>query len=78
MGHPIFHIVPVMLSVKQEAMNTNFKVNGVTRLGIKPKSTAPEANSLTTRPSELFNTAQKMGLSLLNAFLALSLHEFFI
>ena len=34
-------------------MNTNFKVIGSTRLGIKPKSTAPEADALTTRPSEL-------------------------
>ena len=30
-------------------MNTNFKVIGLTRLGIKPKSTAPEADALTTR-----------------------------
>ena len=30
-----------------------FKVNGLTRLGIKPKSTTPEADALTTRPSEL-------------------------
>ena len=29
-------------------MNTNFKVIGLTRLGIKPKSTAPEADALTT------------------------------
>ena len=35
-----------------EAVNTNFKVIGLTRLGIKPKSIAPEANALTTRPSE--------------------------
>ena len=34
-------------------MNTNFKVIGLTRLGIKPKSTAPEADALTTSPSEL-------------------------
>ena len=34
-------------------MNTNFKVIGLTRLGIKPKSTAPETNALTTRPSDL-------------------------
>ena len=39
-------------------MNINFKVIGLTRLGIKPKSTARDANTLTTRPSELFeNTA---------------------
>ena len=36
-------------------MNTNFKVIGLTRLGIKSKSTAPEADALTTRPSELLN-----------------------
>ena len=41
-----------MLSVKKEAVNTNFKIIGLTRLGIKPKSTAPEADALTTRPSE--------------------------
>ena len=35
-------------------MNTNFKVIGLTRLGIKPKFTAPEADALTTWPSELF------------------------
>ena len=37
-------------------MNTNFKVIGLIRLGIKPKSTAPEADALTTRPSELLST----------------------
>ena len=30
-------------------MNTNFKVIDLTRLGIKPKSTAPEAGTLTSR-----------------------------
>ena len=34
-------------------MNSNFKVIGLTRLGIKTQSTAPEAYALTTRPSEL-------------------------
>ena len=34
-------------------MNTNFEVIGLTRLGIKPESTAPEADALTTRPSEM-------------------------
>ena len=34
-------------------MHTNFKFIGLTRLGIKPKSTAPEADALTTRSSEL-------------------------
>ena len=42
-----------MLSVKQKAVNTNFKVIGLTRLGIKTQSTALEADALTTRPSEL-------------------------
>ena len=44
-----------MLNVKnKEAVNTNFKVTGLTRLGIKPKSTAPEADALSTRPFELY------------------------
>ena len=43
----------LMLSIKREAANTNFKVIGLTRLAIKPKSTALEADALTTRPSEL-------------------------
>ena len=34
----------------REAVNTNFKVIGLTRLGIKRKSTAPEADALTTPP----------------------------
>ena len=34
-------------------MNTNYKVVGLTRLAIKPESTAQEADALTTRPSEL-------------------------
>ena len=34
-------------------MNTNFKVIGLTRHGSKPKSTAAEADALTTGPSEL-------------------------
>ena len=36
-------------------MNTNFKVIGLTRLGIKLESVAPEADALTTRPSELLS-----------------------
>ena len=32
---------------------TNFKVIGLTRLGIKTQSIAPAADALTTRPSEL-------------------------
>ena len=35
-------------------MNTNFKVIGLTQLGIKPESTVPKADALTTWPSELF------------------------
>ena len=34
-------------------MNTNFEVIGLTRLGIKSKSTPLEADAFTTRPSEL-------------------------
>ena len=45
-----------MLSVKQEAGNTNCKVIGLIRLGIKPKSTTPEVDAVTTRPSELFKS----------------------
>ena len=30
----------------KQAVNTNFKVTGLTRLGIKPKFTAPEADAL--------------------------------
>ena len=37
------------------AVNTYFKVIGLTRLWIKLKSTAPEADAFTTQPSELFN-----------------------
>ena len=42
-----------MLSVEQEAVNTNFKVISLTQLGIKPESTAPKEDALTTQPSEL-------------------------
>ena len=34
-------------------MNSNSKVIGLTRLRIKPKSAAPEADALNNRPSEL-------------------------
>ena len=34
-------------------MNANFIVVGLNLLGIKPKSTALEADALTSRPSEL-------------------------
>ena len=33
--------------------STDTRVIGLTRLGIKPKSTAPEVDALTIRPSEL-------------------------
>ena len=41
-------------------MNTNFKVIGLTRLGIKTGSTAPGSDTLATRPSE--QLIQKQGL----------------
>ena len=34
-------------------MNTNFKAIGLTPLGFKPESAAPEVDALSTRPSEL-------------------------
>ena len=34
-----------MLNVKQEAVNTNFKVIGLTRLGMKPESTAQHTDA---------------------------------
>ena len=37
-------------------MNTNFKVIGLTRFGIKPESIPPEADALTTWPSELLKS----------------------
>ena len=36
-------------------MTTNFNVIGLTRLEMKPKSSAPEADAFTTRSSELLN-----------------------
>ena len=46
-------------------MNTNFKVIGLARLGIKPKSTDPEADALTTRPSELLMCAKGVPVRLI-------------
>ena len=43
-----------------------FKVIGLTRLGIKPTSTAPEVDAFTTRPSELFMPARPTSLHLSN------------
>ena len=37
----------------REAVNTNFQVIGLTRLGLKSESTAPEVDALTTWPFEL-------------------------
>ena len=42
-----------MLSVKQGSCEYLFEVIGLTRLGIKPKSTTAEADALGTRPPEL-------------------------
>ena len=53
-------------------MNTNFKVIGLNRLGIKLKSTAPEPDALTTRPSELLYKYQNCA-----ADVSLSLEKFF-
>ena len=50
-----------MLKVKQEAVNTNFKVIALTQLAIKPESTAPCADALTTRPSEQISFNSKWG-----------------
>ena len=47
-----------------EVVNTNFKVIGLTRLRIKPKSTVPEADALTARPSKLLNSIRKFRLEL--------------
>ena len=44
----------------RKAVNSNFKVIRLTRLGIRPESTAPEADALTTRPSELSNNDRYM------------------
>ena len=45
-------------------MNTKFKVIGLTRLQIKPKSTATKADARTTRPPELFMLAVPTSLHL--------------
>ena len=50
-------------------MNTIFKVIGLTRLEIRPKSTAPEADALTTRPSELLNPRTILPVFLYTRFL---------
>ena len=72
-----------MLNVKssREAVNSNFKVIGLTRLRIKPESTAQEADALTTRPSELFGLASLFNLNhycpshnILNLFLSDTRH----
>ena len=50
-----------------EAVNTNFKVIGLTRLRMKPESTAPETDALTTRPSDrnfIFSDTELSNLNL--------------
>ena len=47
-----------------EAVNTKFKVIGLTRLVIKPKSTAPEADALTIRSTKLLMPAMPISLHL--------------
>ena len=42
-------------------MNINILVIGLTGLEIKPKSTAPEADAFTTRPSERLTEYQWVG-----------------
>ena len=49
-------------------MNTKFKVIGLTRLGIKPEFTAPEANARTTRPSEFVFIAGLLCVCFWNRF----------
>ena len=44
----------------REAVNTNFAVVGLTRLGIKPESTAPESHDLTARPPALLRVLNKL------------------
>ena len=48
-------------------MNSNFKVIGLSRLGITPESTAPEADALSTLPSELVFVVQHEVLLTYNA-----------
>ena len=48
-------------------MNINFNVIGLTRLGIKPKSTVPKADALITRSSEVLNFDKVCPKSVRNA-----------
>ena len=41
-------------------MSTNFEVIDLTQLGIKPESTALNADALTTRPFVLLNSISSM------------------
>ena len=43
------HTIPLMLSVKQRNCEYQFQSRWFDRFGIKPESTAPEANALATR-----------------------------
>ena len=45
-------------------MNTKFEFIGLTRLGIKPKSTAPKVDTLATRLSELLMPVMPTNLHL--------------
>ena len=49
----LFSTVHSMLTSSREAVNTNFKVIGLKRLGIVTDFTASKADALTTRPYEL-------------------------
>ena len=55
-----------MLSVKQEAVNSNVRVIGLIQLENKPVSTTPEEDALFTRPFALQNNQfnAKEGLTL--------------
>ena len=62
-------------------MNINFKVIALTRLGIKPESTAQETDVLyrTTRPSELLQHKEYASVSLVHVQAEMSKitdHEF--
>ena len=55
----LFEIIVIALIQKGlscQSLNTIIKVIGLTRLGIKHESTAPEANACTTQASELLNS----------------------
>ena len=47
-------------NAERQAVNTKFRVFSLIRLGIEPESTAPEADALSTRLSELLITVSEM------------------